>query len=41
MWWSGDTLRNFSAHEAECSVEYFTITDTIMETYQKLYALLR
>jgi hypothetical protein len=38
---TGDTLRNFSVHEAECTLEYFTITDIIMETYQKLYALLR
>ena len=34
-------MDNFSTHETEYSLEYFTMTDIMMETYQKLYALIR
>ena len=37
----GEILDNFCSHEAEYSLEYFTMTDIMMETYQKLYALIR
>ena len=36
-----EIVDNFALHESDISLEYFTVTEIMMETYQKLYALLR
>eukprot|EP00092_Neocalanus_flemingeri_P030552 GFUD01033172.1.p1 GENE.GFUD01033172.1~~GFUD01033172.1.p1 ORF type:complete len:4225 (-),score=861.78 GFUD01033172.1:307-12981(-) len=36
-----DVIRNLSTHEAENSLEYFSLIDIMVETYQKVNALIR
>ena len=36
-----DVIRNLSNHEAENSFEYFSLIDIMVETYQKVNALIR